>query len=166
MEAQGPLRQDAAYASLQSTFNLKGKSIEISKLFADDPTRFDKFSITVDTAGGDGGPILVDFSKHRIDDEIFNQLIQLAESRNVVKAREAMFTGQKINFTENRAVLHIALRNRSNRPIVVDGEDVMPGVNGVLAHMKQFCDEVRRDFRRNFGLLFSRLLGSSSGHRC
>jgi len=53
-----------------------------------------------------------------------------------------MFSGQKINFTENRAVLHTALRNRSNTPVIVDGVDVMPEVNAVLAHMKEFCDEV------------------------
>lgn len=58
------------------------------------------------------------------------------------QARDAMFAGEKINFTENRAVLHIALRNRSNNPINVDGKDVMPGVNAVLEHMKQFSNQV------------------------
>lgn len=59
------------------------------------------------------------------------------------ECRDAMFSGEKINFTENRAVLHIALRNRSNTPIIVDGADVMPQVNAVLSHMKEFCEEVR-----------------------
>lgn len=65
-----------------------------------------------------------------------------AKSRKVEESRDAMFSGEKINFTENRAVLHVALRNRSNTPIVVDGADVMPEVNSVLAHMKEFCEEV------------------------
>ena len=65
-----------------------------------------------------------------------------AKSRKEESYRDGMFTGQKINFTENRAVLHTALRNRSNTPIIVDGIDVMPEVNSVLAHMKEFCDEV------------------------
>lgn len=61
------------------------------------------------------------------------------------ESRDAMFSGQKINFTENRAVLHTALRNRSNRPVLVDGVDVMPDVNAVLAHMKEFCAEVNNN---------------------
>jgi len=65
-----------------------------------------------------------------------------AKSRKVEASRDAMFSGQKINFTENRAVLHTALRNRSNTPILVDGVDIMPEVNSVLAHMKDFCEEV------------------------
>ena len=66
-----------------------------------------------------------------------------ARSRKVAEARDAMFSGVPINFTENRSVLHIALRNRSNKPITVGGSDVMPGVNAVLDHMKQFCQQVK-----------------------
>lgn len=69
-------------------------------------------------------------------------LFNLARSRQVEAARNALFSGQKINFTEDRAVLHIALRNRSNRPILVDGKDVTPDVNAVLEHMKQFTNSV------------------------
>lgn len=69
-------------------------------------------------------------------------LFNLARSRKVEAARDALFSGQKINFTEDRAVLHIALRNRSNRPILVDGKDVTPDVNAVLEHMKQFTNSV------------------------
>lgn len=65
-----------------------------------------------------------------------------AKARKVEASRDAMFSGEKINFTENRAVLHIALRNRSNTPVMVDGQDVMPGVNAVLNHMKDFCGKV------------------------
>ncbi|ERL96022.1 hypothetical protein D910_00823, partial [Dendroctonus ponderosae] len=88
------------------------------------------------------GPILIDYSKNRIDDEALGLLFQLAKQRNVEQARDAMFNGQKINFTEERAVLHIALRNRSNRPILVDGKDVTPDVNAVLEHMKQFTNSI------------------------
>ncbi|CAG0921531.1 unnamed protein product [Notodromas monacha] len=143
MEALKPLRQDPAYAALQAIFDSKGKSLEMLPLFNANPDRFDKFSVTIDTPkSDDGGPILVDFSKNRIDDDIFQHLLRLAESRGVASARDAMFSGKKINFTEDRAVLHVALRNRSNTSIVVDGEDVMPGVNAVLAHMKEFCHQV------------------------
>lgn len=69
-----------------------------------------------------------------------------ARARKVEASRDAMFSGEKINFTENRAVLHIALRNQSNTPIMVNGEDVMPSVNAVLAHMKEFCGKVRLGF--------------------
>lgn len=68
--------------------------------------------------------------------------MNLAKSRKIEEAREAMFTGNKINFTEDRAVLHIALRNRNNREIIVEGKNVMPDVNAVLAHMKEFTNEV------------------------
>ncbi len=70
---------------------------------------------------------------------IFSQ----AKSRKVQESRDAMFNGQKINFTENRAVLHTALRNRSDRPVWVDGVDIMPDVRAVLDHMKEFCAEVK-----------------------
>lgn len=88
------------------------------------------------------GEILIDYSKNRINKEVFDLLIELAKSRNVQAGRDAMFQGEKINFTEDRAVLHIALRNRSNKPILVDGKDVMPDVNSVLDHMKEFCGDI------------------------
>ncbi|CAH8635601.1 unnamed protein product [Schistosoma margrebowiei] len=90
-----------------------------------------------------GGTILLDYSKNLIDTQNFDQLIKLARDSNVEKMRDDMMEGRKINFTEDRAVLHIALRNRSNVPIMVDGKDVMPGVNAVLEHMSKFCDSVR-----------------------
>ena len=88
------------------------------------------------------GDILVDFSKNRIDQEVFDLLMDLAKSRKVEAGRDSMFGGEKINFTEDRAVLHIALRNRSNKPILVGGKDVMTDVNAVLDHMGEFCNEV------------------------
>lgn len=84
----------------------------------------------------------MDYSKNRINEQVWPLLLKLAESRGVTAARDAMFSGQKINITEDRAVLHVALRNRSNKPIVVDGKDVMPEVNAVLAHMKEFTNAV------------------------
>lgn len=98
------------------------------------------FSLTLKTPND--GDILIDFSKNRLDDEAFKLLLNLAKERQVENARDIMFKGGKINFTENRAVLHIALRNRSNRPILVDDKDVMPDVNAVLEHMKQFTNSV------------------------
>ncbi len=105
-------------------------------LFAQDTNRFDKFSFQLDD-------ILFDFSKHRINDETLPLLLQLAREAQLENWRDRMFTGEKINTTENRAVLHTALRNRSNRPVLVDGVDVMPEVNAVLAQMRGFSEKVR-----------------------
>ena len=89
------------------------------------------------------GDILFDYSKNRITQETMRLLFDLARQANLAGKIEAMFSGEKINTTENRAVLHVALRNRSNRPILVDGEDVMPEVNRVLAKMRAFSEAVR-----------------------
>jgi glucose-6-phosphate isomerase len=105
-------------------------------LFAQDSRRFETFSLEVED-------VLVDFSKHRITRETMKLLFDLARQADVFGWRDRMFSGQKINRTEDRAVLHVALRNRSNRPIVVDGQDVMPEVNAVLAKMRVFTDSVR-----------------------
>lgn len=111
-------------------------SIHMRDLFAADKTRFDKYSLKLDD-------ILFDFSKHRINDETLPLLIQLAREANIEGWRDRMFAGEKINITENRAVLHTALRNRSNTPVYVDGHDVMPDVNAVLAQMRAFSTKVR-----------------------
>ncbi len=87
--------------------------------------------------------MLFDFSKNIITGETFKLLMDLAREAGVEGGRDAMFAGAKINSTENRAVLHTALRNRSGRPVVVDGKDVMPDVQGVLAHMREFSDAIR-----------------------
>lgn len=105
-------------------------------LFAQDPHRFERFSLSL-------GELLFDYSKNRITAETMALLIELARQAQLPRAIEAMFTGEKINTTEERAVLHIALRNRSGRPIYVDGRDVMPEVNEVLAKMRRFCESVR-----------------------
>ena len=112
------------------------KGLEMRDLFAQDPERFKKLSLEFDG-------LLFDFSKNRITDETLPLLRKLAVKRDVPGWAKKMFNGEKINITEDRAVLHIALRNRSNRPIYVDGKDVMPEVNAVLDHMKQCSDCVR-----------------------
>jgi glucose-6-phosphate isomerase len=111
-------------------------NVQMRDLFKQDPQRFTKFSLRFND-------ILLDFSKNRITEKTLGMLYDLARQRNVEALRDQMFSGAKINTTEDRAVLHIALRNRSNRPILVDGKDVMPEVNAVLAHMKEFSDAVR-----------------------
>lgn len=88
------------------------------------------------------GEILIDYSKNRITEDVWPLLLDLAKARKVTAARDAMFTGQPINITENRAVLHVALRNRGNEPILVDCNDVMPLVRAELSHMKEFTNQV------------------------
>nr|CAG4649169.1 EOG090X02RQ [Scapholeberis mucronata] len=140
MDGADFLIDDEAYKNLQKYFNEKGNQLLIQQLFLDDPERFEKYSITLQTPND--GEILIDYSKNRVDEQTMKLLFDLAKSRKVVEFRDSMFKGEKINFTENRAVLHTALRNRSNQPVLVDGVDVMPDVRGVLSHMKEFCDEV------------------------
>ncbi len=116
-------------------YHFSFEDTHLKELFAADPERFKKYSLNFED-------ILVDYSKNLVDDEIMQSLFELAEECGLKEATESMFTGQKINATEDRAVLHVALRNRSNTPIVVDGEDVMPEVNAVLEQMKAFSEEV------------------------
>jgi len=108
----------------------------IADLFKQEQNRFNDYSLTFENQ------ILVDFSKNKINQETLKLLHQLAKESALGEAINAMFTGEKINRTENRAVLHTALRNRSNTPVYVDGKDVMPEVNAVLAKMSAFCDRV------------------------
>lgn len=110
--------------------------VSIQQLFAQEPNRFNDYSLKF------ADQILVDYSKNNINQQTLTLLRQLAEECALNEATEAMFSGQKINRTEDRAVLHTALRNRSNTPVYVDGKDVMPEVNAVLAKMKAFCERV------------------------
>jgi len=112
------------------------KKTHMRDLFAEDPARYPRYSLQV-------GDILLDYSKNRINEETFEHLLELAEEMAVPQWRERMFNGEHVNHTEDRAVLHIALRNRDNRPIRVDGKDVMPEVNRVLARMRDFTERVR-----------------------
>jgi glucose-6-phosphate isomerase len=112
------------------------KDVHMRALFEKDPERFARFSVAL-------GDLFVDYSKHRITEETLKLMFDLAEQAKVAEWRDRMFAGEKINGTENRAVLHTALRNRSGRPVLVDGKDVMPEVLAVLAKMRTFTEAVR-----------------------
>ncbi len=127
-------------STTESWNNLKAyfetfKSTQIKDLFEEDQERFLKYSLTFEE-------ILVDFSKNRIDKKVLDLLLKLAAECKLDEAIKSMFSGEKINATEDRAVLHVALRNRSNQPVIVDGKDVMPEVNSVLDQMKVFSESV------------------------
>ncbi|WP_375321654.1 glucose-6-phosphate isomerase [Aliivibrio logei] len=124
-----------AWADLTAHFET-AQNMNLSDLFAADTQRFDKFSTTF------GQDILVDFSKNLVTEETMKNLFSLAEQTELSEAISAMFSGEKINKTEGRSVLHTALRNRSNTPVIVDGEDVMPAVNAVLEKMKGFTERL------------------------
>ena len=108
----------------------------LRELFAADPERFRRYSLRLDD-------LLLDYSKNLVTDETLDLLLALAREADLAGWIGKMFRGEKINFTENRAVLHVALRNRANEPILVDGEDVMPRVNGVLDKMARFSAALR-----------------------
>ncbi|RZM76407.1 glucose-6-phosphate isomerase [Pseudoalteromonas rubra] len=112
------------------------KSQHLKSLFEQDATRFEQFSRQIPG-------LLFDFSKQLIDSDTFAQLIKLAEQCELAQWRDKLFSGEKINITEDRAVLHVALRNRGNTPIYVDGENVMEQVNTELEKMKAFSHKVR-----------------------
>ncbi len=130
-----PLTQTNAWKALARHRKSMTKTI-MRDLFAKDKKRFDKFHLVL-------GDMLVDFSKNRVTADTMRLLVDLAKEAKVEEWRSKMFSGEKINFTERRAVLHTALRNLSGKPVMVDGEDVMPGVNRVLKQMKAFSDAVR-----------------------
>jgi len=127
--------QTAAWQALQNHY-AEMKDVTIASLFADDADRFAKFSATFDDQ------MLVDYSKNRVTQETLDKLLALAKETDLQGAIKSMFSGEKINRTESRAVLHVALRNRSNTPILVDGKDVMPEVNAVLEKMKSFSEAI------------------------
>jgi glucose-6-phosphate isomerase len=119
-------------------------SVHLRDLFAEDPDRFARFSLRE-------GDLLLDYSKNRITAETLRLLQDLARHADLEGWRDRMFAGEKINTTEHRAVLHVALRNRLNRPVRVDGEDVMPAVNAVLAQIRDFSERVRSGAWRGHG---------------
>ena len=124
-----------AWKALTAHFE-DAQDLQLSELFANDSERFNKFSANF------GDDILLDFSKNLITEETMSKLFALAEQTELKAAIADLFSGEKINKTENRAVLHSALRNRSNTPVMVDGEDVMPNVNAVLEKMKAFTARI------------------------
>ncbi|KAG5484491.1 hypothetical protein LSCM1_07862 [Leishmania martiniquensis] len=129
------------WKQLQSLYEKYGNE-PILSLFESDDQRFQRYSIEVKLQDEDNF-LFLDYSKSHINDEVKDALVALAEERGVRAFVKAMFDGQRVNSTENRAVLHVALRNRSNRPIIVDNKDVMTDVNRVLAQMRDFTNKVR-----------------------
>jgi len=134
------LTQGKAWQALE-VHALKQRNRHLRELFASDSRRFERFSFRLDD-------LLVDFSKQRITGETLHLLHDLAIETQVEGLRDAMFAGEPINSTENRAVLHVALRNPPSRPMHVDGHDVMPDVAAVLARMETFAREIRSGERR------------------
>lgn len=129
------LTQSPAWQAL-ATHQAEMAGRHMRDLFAGEPDRFRHFSV-----GLDG--FLLDYSKNRITGRTLSLLAGLARQQRLEEWRDRMFAGERINVTEDRAVLHVALRNRSGRPMTVDGRDVMPDVNAVLAHMRRFVEAVR-----------------------
>jgi glucose-6-phosphate isomerase len=130
-----PLTETAPWKALEAHRCEIGE-VHMRELFSADPGRFDRFSFDLDG-------LLFDYSKNRIDETTVGLLVDLARASGVPEAVRAMFAGEKINWTENRSVLHVALRNRAGAPIETDGDDVMPRVNAVLQKMKGFSEAVR-----------------------
>jgi glucose-6-phosphate isomerase len=135
MNKQKQTKNHEAWEDLK-THAEQQKGVHLRRLFADDPGRGDRFS--VEAAG-----IFLDFSKNRITEETLQLLLRLAEASGLADRIDAMFRGEKINTTENRAVLHVALRAPASRSIVVDGKDVVPEVHAVLEQMAHFANRVR-----------------------
>jgi glucose-6-phosphate isomerase len=130
-----PLHQSAAFKALKA-HHRQVVRLHLRKLFADDPARFEKFSLRV-------GDILIDYSKNRITQETMQLLLALARAAKVQRWRDRMFAGQRINCTEDRAVLHVALRGSEDQGLVIDGVSVRQAVDQVLAKMERFVDRVR-----------------------
>ena len=117
--------------------------VHMRDLFAIDPQRFERYSLRC-------GDLFLDYSKNRVNDETMRLLVDLAESVDLAGWMQRMRSGDKINLSENRAVLHTALRNRSNTPVLVDGVDVMPEVNAVLA-MPEVKEKLHAQFMEPIG---------------
>ncbi|HEU5062678.1 MAG TPA: glucose-6-phosphate isomerase [Solirubrobacterales bacterium] len=137
MSEPSALRQAPAWGELQSHFEqIRGRHLR--ELFADDPQRGERLV-------AEGAGLYLDFSKNRVTDETLMLLGSLAQQRGVVERREAMFAGEHINVSEDRAVLHVALRMPRNRSLVVDGVDVVKQVHETLDRMSAFCERVRAE---------------------
>ncbi|MBK9131305.1 MAG: glucose-6-phosphate isomerase [Gammaproteobacteria bacterium] len=129
------LTQSAAWRALEAHYG-QVRDLHMRELFQADPRRFEAFSLRL-------GDFLVDYSKNRVTGETMRLLTELARQAGLPEQIGRMFGGEKINFTENRAVLHTALRNRSGRPVLVDGVDVMPRIHAVQSRMRTFSNAVR-----------------------
>ncbi len=129
------LSERPAWKALAAHYE-KIRGITLRQLFSEDAARGQR--LTAEACG-----LFLDYSKNRVTDETLKLLLQLAEESGLRDRIEAMFRGEKINITENRAVLHVALRAAKGESIIVDGEDVVPAVHAVLDKMAAFCDRVR-----------------------
>jgi glucose-6-phosphate isomerase len=131
------LKSTSYWQNLEKHYKEEIQNVHLRDLFKDE-NRFNEFSISDDNIG-----ITFDYSKNIINSKTFKFLIDFAKEAKVNEYAKKMFSGEKINWTEKRAVLHTALRNRSNKPIYVDGKDIMPKINAVLSKMKKFSDDLR-----------------------
>ncbi|KAF2403431.1 glucose-6-phosphate isomerase [Trichodelitschia bisporula] len=131
-----------AWAALVEQHKAVSSELNMKSFFNQDPDRFAKFSHVFENEA-DSTEILFDFSKNYINDDIYKCLLDLAKEAGVNSLKLDMFAGKKINFTENRAVYHVALRNTDNWVLEVDGKSVVEGVNETLEHMKEFSEQVR-----------------------
>src|SRR5262249_49108096 len=136
MSTIAPLTQRPAWKALKSHYDEKIRDVHLRTLFAEDPKRGER--LTVEAVG-----LFLDYSKNRVTDETLKLLVQLAQESGLQQRRDAMFRGEKINITEKRAVLHVALRAPKNEAIVVDGVDVVPEVHAVLTKMDSFAQRIR-----------------------
>jgi glucose-6-phosphate isomerase len=130
-----------AWKALAEHHRTLSKDLVLKDLFKKDPARFTKYSRLFKAP--DGCEVLFDFSKNFLTDDTFKLLLQLAQEAGLEKLRDDMFAGEKINFTEKRAVYHVALRNVDESPMSVNGKSVVSDVQAVLRHMKEFSEQVR-----------------------
>ena len=131
-----------AWRALQEHHNTVGRNIVLKEYFQKDSNRFEKFSRTFKNSA-DNSEILFDFSKNFLTEETLGLLVDLAKEAKLEELRDQMFAGEKINFTENRAVYHVALRNVAKYPMQVDSKSVVEETSSVLEHMKEFSEQVR-----------------------
>ena len=131
-----------AWQALQAHHNTLGRNIVLKEAFQQDPDRFNKFKRIFNNTA-DNSEILFDFSKNFLTEETLGLLVDLAKECGVEQLRDAMFAGEKINFTEKRAVYHVALRNVANHPLQIEGKSVVEDTNSVLEHMKDFSEQIR-----------------------
>ena len=131
-----------SWQALQEHHNTLGRNIVLKEYFQKDPSRFEKLSRTFNNTA-DKSDILFDFSKNFVTEETLGLLIDLAKEAQLEQLRDAMFAGEKINFTEHRAVYHVALRNVAKYPMQVDGKSVVEETSSVLEHMKEFSEQIR-----------------------
>lgn len=135
------LLDKSTWKNLKELHRTHGKQLNLRQLFADDPQRFERYSLKIDIPDG---PMLFDYSKNLITDDILKELLALCRECHIEEQRTKMFTGELINFTEKRAVLHTALRTpKDGKAIQVEGTNVLPDVHRVLEQMKNFSEAIR-----------------------